>query len=262
MEMKICTKCNIEKDITLFVKRSKSSDGHAFECKECHNAYGKQKYIEDIDNNRIKANKHTHDYYLRHPGRHYGSFKRYKEKYPERRKETEKNYRLKNKDKIKAYKRRTAYKYIERKRTRSKEYRTENREKLNEKNRIIRNSSEQNKLKHNLRNRIRFVLKGLRRGGRLHELVGCSVDFLKSYLESQFTAGMSWGTYGTGGWHVDHVIPIKAFDLTNEIQQKACFYYKNLSPLWGSDNISKSAKYNIGDFNAYMEWFTENVINK
>ena len=51
---------------------------------------------------------------------------------------------------------------------------------------------------------------------------------------------MSWDNYGD--WHVDHIRPCASFDLTNEDEQRICFHYKNLQPLWGPDNLEKGSK--------------------
>ena len=48
---------------------------------------------------------------------------------------------------------------------------------------------------------------------------------------------MSWDNYGD--WHIDHIIPCAAFDLTDIEQQKKCFNYKNLQPLWAEENLKK-----------------------
>ena len=45
----------------------------------------------------------------------------------------------------------------------------------------------------------------------------------------------------TGEIHIDHIKPCASFDLTDPAQQKECFNYKNLQPLWAFDNISKGA---------------------
>lgn len=75
------------------------------------------------------------------------------------------------------------------------------------------------------------------------ELLGCSIEHLKQHLESQFRDGMSWNNYGgRTGWHVDHIIPCSYFDLTKEENQRICFNYRNLQPLWASENDSKGAK--------------------
>ncbi len=74
------------------------------------------------------------------------------------------------------------------------------------------------------------------------ELLGCSIEFLRIYLQSKFTAGMNWENHGYYSWHIDHIIPCAAFDLSDPEQQKKCFHYSNLQPLWWRDNLSKGSK--------------------
>lgn len=66
------------------------------------------------------------------------------------------------------------------------------------------------------------------------------MEFLSSYLEVRFKLGMSWSNHGRNGWHVDHIIPCAMFDLTIVDNQKICFHYTNLQPLWWWENIAKS----------------------
>jgi hypothetical protein len=54
---------------------------------------------------------------------------------------------------------------------------------------------------------------------------------------------MSWNNYGIKGWHIDHIKPCSSFDLSDLEQQKKCFHYTNLQPLWWYDNLIKSDKY-------------------
>jgi hypothetical protein len=53
---------------------------------------------------------------------------------------------------------------------------------------------------------------------------------------------MSWENYGYRGWHLDHINPCAAFDLTIPEQQKRCFHYTNLQPMWWKQNIAKKDK--------------------
>lgn len=94
----------------------------------------------------------------------------------------------------------------------------------------------------NLRVRLWHALKrtNARRSNRTLALVGCSVAFLRTHLESQFKVGMSWDNYGE--WHVDHIRPCASFNLSDPIQQRICFHYSNLQPLWEQENHIKSAK--------------------
>lgn len=71
-------------------------------------------------------------------------------------------------------------------------------------------------------------------------LIGMTFKELKVYLETRFTEGMTWENYGQ--WHIDHILPISRFDLTNLEEQKKAFHYTNLQPLWAKDNLKKHAK--------------------
>lgn len=93
-----------------------------------------------------------------------------------------------------------------------------------------------------LRKRIVMALKarGLSKSKSLRELLACTISDLKAHLESQFKPGMSWSNHGA--WHIDHIMPCAAFNLTLLAEQKACFHYSNLQPLWAEENLRKSAK--------------------
>ncbi len=99
-----------------------------------------------------------------------------------------------------------------------------------------------------LRHRINFSIKYGKKAGSAVRDLGCSVEFLKQYLEDKFYSNpetwqsMTWENYGYYGWHIDHIIPLSSFDLTDRDQfLKAC-HYTNLQPLWAKENLSKGAK--------------------
>lgn len=94
------------------------------------------------------------------------------------------------------------------------------------------------RLEMNLRHRIYLALKGNTKLEPTMKLVGCNPEQLKNYLESKFKLGMSWDNYGK--WHVDHIKPCAKFDLSKSEQQRDCFHYSNLQPLWAIDNLTKS----------------------
>lgn len=93
-----------------------------------------------------------------------------------------------------------------------------------------------------LRSRMRYALRSqsTKKSARTLQLLGCTAAELVFHLESQFLEGMSW-TNRTE-WHIDHIIPVSAFDLTCEEGQRAAFHYTNLRPLWAHDNRAKSSK--------------------
>jgi len=63
---------------------------------------------------------------------------------------------------------------------------------------------------------------------------------LRLHLERQFKDGISWDNYGE--WHIDHIRPCAKFDLSKPEEQRACFHYTNLQPLWEKENVSKGAR--------------------
>jgi len=108
-----------------------------------------------------------------------------------------------------------------------------------------RNADPSFKLRMNLRHRIWSALQAneASKSGGIEKLVGCSALDLMGHLQLQFTDGMSWDNYGRNGWHVDHIQPCASFDLTDPEQQRQCFHYSNLQPLWAADNIRKGARW-------------------
>jgi len=96
------------------------------------------------------------------------------------------------------------------------------------------------RLEGNLRGRVIKAVRGASKSARTMELVGCSVDDLRAHLEAQFRPGMTWANYGSG-WHVDHVRPCASFDLSDPEEQRRCFHWSNLQPMWAGENLSKGS---------------------
>jgi hypothetical protein len=71
--------------------------------------------------------------------------------------------------------------------------------------------------------------------------IGCSINDLKEWLQFCFTNDFSFSNHGKI-WHVDHVIPIKLFNLNNDVDINMCFNWKNLMPLKKEDNLKKGKK--------------------
>jgi cation transport ATPase len=93
------------------------------------------------------------------------------------------------------------------------------------------------RLTENLRKRLNHALKGNTKFSSVLKLLGCSLEFLKQHLESQFKPGMSWINYGE--WHVDHIRSCYTFNLSKPSEQRKCFNWKNLQPLWAEENCRK-----------------------
>lgn len=122
-------------------------------------------------------------------------------------------------------------------------YQKENREKLNlaYHSRITKDPAF--KIRIRLSNQLSKYVRGKYKNTHSLSLLGCTIAEFKEHLEYLFQTGMSWDNYGKSGWHIDHIKPCAAFDLTKEEEQKACFHYTNMQPLWAKDNITKGKKY-------------------
>lgn len=153
--------------------------------------------------------------------------KRQREKYLEN-KEKKAQYRKENKEQLDNW------------------YRT-NKERLNEYHRnrvrVRKQTDEEFRFRCNLRSKIHRSIFGAKKSAKTTELLGCSIVELKRHLENLFKEGMSWENYGFQGWHIDHIRPCASFDLTDPEQQKLCWNYSNLQPLWAKDNWVKGDKY-------------------
>lgn len=99
-------------------------------------------------------------------------------------------------------------------------------------------------IRQKLRTRIGMALfrHGTEKSRSTVALLGCSIDELKRHIESLWKPGMTWENWKRHGWHVDHIRPCASFDLTDLDQQRQCFHYTNLQPLWAFDNLSKGPR--------------------
>ena len=94
------------------------------------------------------------------------------------------------------------------------------------------------KLAKNLRTRLNTAIKGDYKSGSAVRDLGCTIEFLKQHLETQFKDGMNWENHGKV-WHIDHIEPLCSFDLTNREQLLKACHYTNLQPLFKQDNWKK-----------------------
>lgn len=105
-----------------------------------------------------------------------------------------------------------------------------------------RNSDTLFKLKGNLRTLLgnAFRRNGFSKSGRAQEILDCSFEELKIYLESKLESWMTWKNYGkyngelNYGWDIDHIIPLT--NATNEAEMIKLNHYKNLQPLCSFKN--------------------------
>jgi len=119
----------------------------------------------------------------------------------------------------------------------------ENKPKINKKYVQRYNSDFSFKLQVNLKSRIHYAFnnQNLCKSNRTIEYLNCSIPFLIEWFTKCFTGEMTLDNHGSL-WHIDHVIPVNTFDLTNQNDIVLCFGWYNTMPLLGSENMSKHDK--------------------
>ena len=114
------------------------------------------------------------------------------------------------------------------------------------------------KIRKRLRRRFEAALQhATSKSSKSRKYIGCSIQELRDYLQKLFKPGMSWENYGFRGWHIDHIKPLCAFDLSCDKEIKKAFNYKNLQPLWAKDNLKKGGRY--GRFRQHSSKREKNV---
>lgn len=194
----------------------------------------------------------------------------YRDKNREKIKAQSREYRNKNREKIKAQSREYRNKNREKIAEWHRDYYNKNRENINEQHRDYYNKNQEKilgqqrtrlprilerrktkyqtdpnfKVSVSVRIRIRDALfrNKTHKASSTTLLIGCTFPELREHLEKQFRPGMTWENHGPV-WHVDHVRPCASFDLSDPEQQKICFHYSNLQPLFAEENLRKGAKY-------------------
>ena len=161
-------------------------------------------------------------------------------------KEYRRQYYLKNKERTLKVNKLWAEKNKEKKLALWRAYYKRNAKRLNKlkvkyRNKIYKNSPSF-RIYTSVRTRVLTFISGKNKSLSTSKLLGCSVEELWKHLESKFQPGMTRNNHGK--WHIDHIKPCASFDLSDPEQQKICFHYTNLQPLWAIDNLKKGAKLN------------------
>jgi hypothetical protein len=126
-----------------------------------------------------------------------------------------------------------------------KNWRKNNKDKINEYRRNYQKERLKNdplfKLKSSIRNRINSSFKrgGFTKRSKTGDILGCTFEEFKIYLEPLFVEEMSWENQGE--WHLDHIMPISLAKTEEEVIKLN--HYTNFQPLWAEDNVRKSNKY-------------------
>ena len=221
METKVCSKCNKEKEICEFYKRKESKDGYRSDCKCCFN----ERVLEYRKNNKEKIKQRSKDYFQKNKQSHLEKKQIWRKNNPEKYKKQVKDYWDKVKD-VQTEKK--------------KIWINNNRKKYNDYWNNRKKEETEFKLLTSMRSRLSGYLKKLNisKKNKTFEIVGCTPEFLKEYLEKQFIDGMTWEN--RGDWHIDHIIPLSSAKTEDELY-KLC-HHTNLQPLWAEDNLKKSNK--------------------
>lgn len=251
-----CSKCNEAKLICDFVKSKTCTFGVSNVCKACNSIYkrnyntinkdsisNKRKIKYEINKDRILSVKKQRYYENRNEilekQRLFKSLNR------DKLRRYYKNYRLVNSESIsrknKKYKESNSNKLKEK----NKEYYRLNKDKISKyRSGYIKKRRKEDSL-YNLKLRMRsrlysaIVKNGYVKSNTTESIIGCSFDYLKTYIESKFIDGMSWDNFGS--WHIDHIIPLASAKTKEELLKLS--HYTNLQPLWAKDNLIKGSKF-------------------
>ena len=139
---------------------------------------------------------------------------------------TNRRYKNNNKEKIIKY---------------NSEYQKKNREKINKRIKYRHKNDILFKLSRNVRTRMGMFIKtkNYTKGkNNTKDILGCTPQELKDFLEKKFKDGMSWSNRDE--WHIDHIIPLSSAKTQEEVL-KLC-HYTNLQPLWIKENLQKYNK--------------------
>ena len=241
METKKCKQCEEIKSIIEFGKHKITKDGLRTICKICNTKNSKKYYNDNIGT--------VKEYYIANNEKIKEKSKKYYKNNIEKVTEKSKIYRKKNNEKIKEkqkewfsnnpnYKKEWVNKNPEYHKTYSENYK------------LIRNEKTKERKKNdpifNLRCYINRMINGsLKKNGftkksRTYEILGCSYEEFKEYIESKWEPWMNWSNRGlyngtkNYGWDIDHIVPQSKAITEDELIKLN--HYTNLNPLCGYIN--------------------------
>jgi hypothetical protein len=205
-DYKTCTKCCQEKPIDDFSRDKHRKDGRYPHCSACQKA----KITRWTAQNKEWISEYHADYYTTN-------------------KQRVREYKIANREHFAGYMRQWRKDNAARIKSYKLQYHTD-----------VESKQIEYRMLYSLRGRLRQALNGAMKSQHTMELVGCNMAQLKEHLSSKFKDGMTWNNYGQKGWHIDHIIPCASFNMTDPTEQKKCFHYTNLQPLWWLDNCRKN----------------------
>lgn len=212
METKICTKCKRELPLDMFQKDRTKRDGLACRCKECKAEYARQYVIDHREERRAYKKK----YWEENKHRFVEERQKYREEHREDMKRWHQQNYAKNRDKIIA----DGY---ERKKKKLK-------------------TDPIFKYKEQIRHFVwlGFHRRGFQKPATTEQMVGCTAEELKVYLNETFYKNYGYEYDGTDKVHIDHIIPLSTAKTQEEVAK--LFHYTNLQLLKAEHNQMKSNK--------------------
>ena len=229
---KKCSKCGKILPLAEFYKNKNKKDGLYDYCKKCDKAYYMKNRKTILKKNK-KWNKNNHEKMKKY-------YKKYQLEHKDKIREYNRLWRENNREKLREYHR------LWRKRNpeKAKEWRLNNREYMNSytKNKI------KTDIKFNLNLRmsssISHSLKGNKKGRHWESLVGYTANDLIKRLKKMLPKNYTWQDYLEAKLHIDHIIPISAFNFTKpeQIDFQRCWSLENLQLLPARENIVKKDK--------------------
>lgn len=260
--MKECRTCKSVKSLDQYSKHKKRKDGLQPDCKDCNRVYKAQnkEAIDSKNKNYRLANKdviaeRNKKYFSENKQTISEIHKRYNEGNKERLNYSKRKYRAENKERVVQWRRNHIEKNKERiakhreeNKERIAKYKEENKEYITDRKRKqaakYARERRQNDPIYYFKSRIRHTVRqglfrrSVRKKSRTTEILGCSFEELRVFIEQQFRDGMSWANMSQ--WHIDHKIPLASAKTESEVI--ALNHYTNLQPLWAADNIKKGSK--------------------
>ena len=241
--LKKCKNCGEIKGLGEFDSCKGNLDGKSGKCSECLRRQRKE--YHQIPSVKARVSAWAKEYYRKPEvqARQEAYMEEYRQT-PEakaRRKELDQRPEAKDRDRDREYDQRPAVKARVRERNQIPEVKARTNARARE-----RKARDLNvKVAINLRSRMnRAIKEGWKNGSAVKDL-GCSIEEFRIYLEAHFNPGMTWDNWGKGPgkWHLDHIIPLSVFDLTNREQFLTAAHYTNYQPLWSEENLSKGDKF-------------------
>lgn len=258
-QLKVCTKCNIEKPITEF-------NNNKNWCKLCEKEYKKQYY----EKNKEKIKKRINKYREQNPEKVREANQKYKEKNRQLLREKQRIYYYNNREELlekhKDYMLGYNKQYYEDNKdellTKKKEYHKQNKEKIKAQRKIYeKENRKQIQQKHNeyvkvynknrkatdklfkLTLQVRgviydsFTKKGYTKKSNTYKILGTDYETFYYYLLQTFKDNYGYEWDGKEKVHIDHIIPLATATTEDEVL-KLC-NYKNLQLLKAKDNLLK-----------------------